>query len=99
MRITLLSDNAIRFEPSGGGMTIDAATPEQEYSAFHMIAVALAFCSFSVMHVWSEQAGLRSDDLTLEVAWTFADNPHRVGAYDLRFAWPSLPAKRLTAAE
>ncbi len=99
MKITLLSENSIRLEPIPGPMTIEAVSAEQSYSPFHMIAGALAYCTFSVLSAWAEHASLPAEDLTLEVAWEFADEPHRVGKYDVRFAWPSLPAKRLEAAK
>lgn len=99
MKITLLSENSIRLEPTGGPMTIEAITAEQSYSPFHMVAGGLAYCTFSVMYAWAEHAKLEASDLTLEVAWEFANDPHRVSRYDLRFAWPSLPAKRLEAAK
>ena len=63
------------------------------------MAAALAHCSLSVLFVWAENAKLQASDLTLEVAWTFADDPYRVDCYDVRFAWPSLPAGRLEAAK
>jgi uncharacterized OsmC-like protein len=99
MKLTLLSDNAIRLEPAGQFLTIESASPEQDFSPFHMMATALAHCSMSVMFVWAEHAKLQASDLTLEVGWTFADDPHRVDWYDVRFAWPSLPAGRLEAAK
>jgi uncharacterized OsmC-like protein len=99
MKIILLSDTAVRLEPTVGPMTIEALTVEQSYSPFHMLAGGLAYCTFSVMYAWAEHAKLPANDLTLEVAWEFVDDPHRVGRYDVRFAWPSLPAKRLEAAK
>jgi uncharacterized OsmC-like protein len=98
MKITLLSDDSIRLEPTTGPMTIEAPHAEQQYSPFHMMASGLAFCTFSVMHAWAEHAKLDATDLTLEVSWVFADDPHRVGSYDIRLRWPSLPEKRLDAA-
>lgn len=98
MKIILLNDNAIRLEPLAGPMTIEAPTAEQSYSPFHMMASGLAYCTFSVMYAWAESAKLNANDLTLEVSWEFVDDPHRVGSYDLRFNWPSLPEKRLEAA-
>jgi hypothetical protein len=35
----------------------------------------------------------------IDVAWTFADDPHRVGAFEMHFHWPSLSPKRLEAAK
>ena len=98
MKITLLSEESIRLEPTAGPMTIEAPTAEQSYSPFHMLASGLAYCTFSVMYAWAEHAGISADDLTLEVAWTFAEDPRRIDRYELRFNWPSLPARRLEAA-
>ena len=98
MKITLLSEDAIRLEPIPGQMTIEAPSAEQSFSPFHMVASGLAYCTFSVMYAWAENAGLDAGDLTFEVSWTFAQNPQRVSRYDMRFNWPSLPAPRLEAA-
>jgi uncharacterized OsmC-like protein len=80
-------------------MTIEAPTAEQSYSPFHMVAGGLAYCTFSVMYAWAEHAKLNAEDLVIDVSWTFADNPYRVGSFDVRFSWPSLPSKRLAAAK
>jgi uncharacterized OsmC-like protein len=99
MKLTLVSDEAVRLEPVPGMMTIEAVSAEQSYSPFHMVAGGLAYCTFSVMYAWAEHAKLTADDLVLDVSWTFGDDPHRVTHYDVRFTWPSLPAKRLDAAK
>ena len=98
MKITLLSEDSVRLEPVPGQMTIEAPTAEQSFSPFHMLASGLAYCTFSVMYAWAESAGLDAGDLTLEVSWTFAQNPQRIDRFDMRFHWPSLPARRLEAA-
>jgi uncharacterized OsmC-like protein len=98
MKIILLSDDAVRLEPVPGAMTIEAISAEQSYSPFHMLASALAVCTFSVMEAWATHASLAIDDLAVEVRWTFAEDPHRVDAIHLTFEWPSLPAKRYAAA-
>ncbi|MFN2566047.1 MAG: OsmC family protein [Gemmatimonadaceae bacterium] len=98
MKITLLSDDAIRLTPEPGPMTIEAQSAEQTYSPFHMLASSLATCTFSVMHSWATHADLQSDDLAIEVRWSFADDPQRVGEMSLVFEWPSLPERRLAAA-
>ena len=99
MKITLLSDAAIRLTPEPGPMTIEAQSIEQAYSPFHMLASSLATCTYSVMHSWATHADLQSDDLAIEVRWTFADDPQRVGTMTLTFEWPSLPERRLAAAK
>jgi uncharacterized OsmC-like protein len=98
MKITLLSEDAIRLEPIPGPLTIEAPSEELSYSPFHMLASALATCTFSVLHSWATHARIPADDLTLEVQWRFADDPHRVSDIGVIFDWPSLPASRLAAA-
>jgi uncharacterized OsmC-like protein len=99
MKITLLSDDAIRLEPTPGPMTIEAPSAEMTYSPFHMLASALASCTFSVMQSWATHKQLSVDDLTIEVQWIFADDPHRVSDFGVVFDWPSLPPDRLTTAK
>jgi uncharacterized OsmC-like protein len=99
MKLTLLSDESIRLEPVPGPMTIEAPTAEQSYSPFHMVAGGLAYCTFSVMYAWAQNAELNGEDLVIDVTWTFGGEPYRVVSYDLRFIWPSLPSKRLAAAK
>src|ERR1700716_2581686 len=99
MKITLLSDDAIRLEPVPGPLTIEASSPEMSYSPFHMLASGLATCTFSVLQSWATHAKRSGDDLTLEVQGRFTDDPHRVGDIGVIFDWPSLPANRLTAAK
>jgi uncharacterized OsmC-like protein len=99
MKLTLLSEDSIRLEPVEGPMNIEALTAEQSYTPFHMLGGGLAYCTFSVLASWASQAKLSADDLTIDVKWTFAEDPHRVGCMDVRFTWPSLPPNRLEAAK
>jgi uncharacterized OsmC-like protein len=99
VKITLLADDALRLEATDGVMTIEAATPDRSYSPFHMLASALAYCTFSVLHSWATHAKLDAADLAVEVRWAVAEDPHRVGRMDVRLAWPSLPAERRAAAQ
>ena len=98
MKITLLSDSSIRLEPIPGPMTIEAESADQQYSPFHMLASSLAFCTYSVLASWASNAKLDSTDIVVEVAWKFAEDPHRVGEMDMNVSWPSLPAARQAAA-
>lgn len=99
MKIILTSENSVRLVPDAGPMTIEAPSAEQQYSPFHMLGSSLAFCTFSVMYSWATHVKIPVDDLTLDVTWEFAEDPHRVGAITLSFDWPSLPEKRLNAAK
>ncbi|NUO38833.1 MAG: OsmC family protein [Gemmatimonadaceae bacterium] len=99
MKITLLGDDAIRLEPVPGALTIEAPSADASYSPFHMLGSSLASCTFSVLSSWATHARIPIDDLTIDVRWRFADDPHRVGDIDVSFKWPSLPANRQTAAK
>jgi uncharacterized OsmC-like protein len=99
MKITLLADDRVRYEVAPGPLSIDAPSAETAYSPFHMLGSSLAACTFSVLAAWAEHASIPIDDLVIEVAWTFAEKPHRVGELQLEFVWPSLPPSRLKAAE
>jgi len=99
VKLILLTEDSIRLEPIPGPMTIEAPTADRSYSPFHMVAGGLAYCTFSVMYAWAENAGINADDLIVDVSWKFADEPYRVGQYAIQFTWPSLPAKRLAAAK
>lgn len=98
MKITLTSDESIRLEPLPGKMTIEAQSEDQLYSPFHMLGSGLAFCTYSVLASWASNAKLRSDDIVIDVNWTFVDDPHRIGRIDMSIEWPSLPPQRQAAA-
>lgn len=99
MKITLLSDEAIRLEQTPGPLTIEAANADMSYSPFHMLGSSLAMCTMSVLHSWATHAKITADDLVIEVSWSFSEKPHRVGDIKLAFAWPSLPEGRREAAK
>ena len=99
MKITLLSDESIRLEPTTGQLTIEAESADYEYSPYQMLASGLAVCTFGVLQSWGSNAGVNADDLVIEVSWSFADNPHRVGSMELTYQWPSLPVDRQKVAQ
>jgi putative redox protein len=99
VKIVLLSEERVRLEGTAGPLSVEAESPERSYSPFHMVASGLATCVFSVLHSWASNADLSVDDLSIEVGWSFADSPHRVGEYELELIWPSLPPQRRVAAE
>ena len=99
MKITLLSDDAIRLEPTAGPLTIEAPSADVMYSPFQMLASGLASCTFSVLYSWATHADLSVNDLAIEVHWTFADDPHRMGDIRVMLDWPSLPTNRVAAAK
>ena len=98
MKITLTGEDGIRLEPLPGPMTIEAASADQLYSPFHMLASGLAFCTYSVLASWASNAKLDADDILIDVKWEFAEDPHRVGVIRMNVEWPSLPPEREKAA-
>ena len=100
MKILLTGDESIRLEPTPGPMTIEAPSADRQYSPFHMLASALAYCTFSVLYSWASHANLAVDDMQMDVSWRFStEEPKRVSGMSLTFKWPSLPPARLTAAK
>ncbi len=99
MKITLLSDESVRLEQTPGPLTVEAANADMSYSPFHMLGSALATCTMSVLHSWATHAKISADDLVIDVGWSFAEKPHRVGEMKLTFRWPSLPEGRREAAK
>jgi uncharacterized OsmC-like protein len=98
MRITLLGEHGIRLDPIPGPMTIEAQSPDQLYSPFHMLGSSVAFCTYSVLASWASSAEIEYGDIAIEVRWTFAEEPHRVGEIVMNIEWPSLPDARRSAA-
>lgn len=99
MKITLLSDERIRLEGATAPLSVESGSPEATYSPFHMLASSLATCVYSVLHSWGSNAKVEADDLQIEVGWDFAEDPYRVGTFDVELIWPSLPEGRRAAAE
>lgn len=99
MKILLVSEDRIRLEGKAGPMTIEADSPEMQYSPFHMLASSLATCTHSVLASWATNARLSVDDLAVEVGWSFVEEPHRVGSMQVHVDWASLPEARRAAAE
>lgn len=99
MRIVIESEESLRLEPGEAMLTIVAPSAEHSYSAFHMLASALATCTYAVLDSWAATAGIAADRLSIRVTWAFTDNPHRVGRMDLTFDWPELPPEREQAAK
>lgn len=99
MKITLTGDDSIRLEPMAGQLTIEAESADQVYSPYQMLGSSLAVCAFGVLQSWGSNVGISADDLVIDVSWSFAEKPHRVGSIELSFRWPSLPPERRATAE
>lgn len=99
LKITLTSEDSVRLEATPGPMTIEAPSADRSYSPFHMLGSSLAVCTHSILASWAAHAGIPTDDLVLDVAWEFAEDPHRMGEIRLALVWPTLPPARRATAE
>jgi uncharacterized OsmC-like protein len=99
MKIVLEGEDAILLSATEGMLTIEAESPEQSYSPFHMLGSSLAYCTFSVLYSWATNSDLDVGDLQIRVRWEFAEDPHRVGQIWTELMWPSLPENRRPAAQ
>jgi uncharacterized OsmC-like protein len=93
MKITLTGEESLRLEPASGPLTIEAPTPEVQYSPFHMLGGALGACTLSVLQSWATNKDLGVSDLKIDVSWSFLEGQHRLGSMKVRLLWPSLSAE------
>jgi uncharacterized OsmC-like protein len=93
MKINLTGEESLRIEPTTGMLTIEAESPTQGYSPFHMLGSALGMCTFSVLQSWASNKGVRVDDLRIDIDWSFAEGQHRVEKMNVNLEWPSLSAE------
>ena len=93
MKITLTGEESLRLEPTTGPLTIEAPSHDRGYSAFHMLASALATCTFSVLQSWGSNKDVHVDDLQIDITWKFVEGEHRLERMDVRLEWPSLSAE------
>jgi uncharacterized OsmC-like protein len=93
MKITLTGEESLRLEPTSGQLTIEARTPDVQYSPFHMLGSALGGCTLFVLQSWASNKNLGVDDLKVDVRWDFVEGEHRVGSMKVKLVWPSLSAE------
>jgi uncharacterized OsmC-like protein len=90
MKITLTGEESLRLEATSDQLTIEAPTPDLQYSPFHMLGSALGACTFSVLQSWASNKNIDSGDLKIDVSWSFFEGQHRVGSMKVRLTWPTL---------
>jgi uncharacterized OsmC-like protein len=93
MKITLTGEESLSLQATSGPLTIEAPTPDLQYSPFHMLGSALGGCTLFVLQSWASNKNLGVNDLTVDVSWDFVEGQHRVGAMKVTLVWPSLSAE------
>jgi len=93
MKITLTGEESLRIEPVAGQLTIEAESPDQSYSPFHMLGSAVGMCTFAVLQSWASNRSVPVDDLRIDVSWDFVAGEHRLAMMNVKLTWPSLSAE------
>jgi len=93
MKITLTGEESLRIEPVAGALTIEAESPDQGYSPFHMLGSALGMCTFAVLQSWASNKNVGLEDLRVDMSWDFVAGEHRLEGMKVKLTWPSLPAE------
>ena len=93
MKITLTGEESLRLEPTSSQLTIEAPTPDVQYSPFHMLGSALGGCTLFVLQSWASNKNVGINDLKVDVSWAFVEGQHRVGSMKVQLVWPSLSAE------
>lgn len=96
MRITVEGETALVVTAAGEGLEIEEEGGH--FGPLEMLAASLATCTVAVLASWGGNVGLEPDDLTVRLEWEYADDPYRVGRYDLQVRWPSVPEERRARA-
>jgi putative redox protein len=93
MQLAILGPQHIRLDTADGAD--DLAVQGGPFGPLQMLAASLALCTLSVVASYAETARLDIDGIAIEVVWSYADDPYRVGRYELTLHLPqSLPAAR-----
>lgn len=92
------SDLTLRnFEMPGFDVTVDEGE-DVHFSALQMFATSLGLCTASVLETYGRRFDAPTDDLSMRITWSYAEDPYRVDAVELSIDWPSLPDSRRKAA-
>ena len=92
MSLTLRSFAEPAFEILSG-------SPEQSLGAIEMFIVSLGLCTGSVLMTYGQTTSTAIDDLSIDLSWSYEQDPYRIGHIDVQIRWPSLSEARLRAAE
>jgi uncharacterized OsmC-like protein len=89
----MLGDTHIRLDTAAGGEGL--SIEGDDFGPLPMLATSLALCTASVIYAYAETAHLDVHGFAIEVRWDYAENPHRVGHFDLTLHLPErVPAAR-----
>lgn len=93
MQLVILSEEHLRLDTAvdGDGFSVEGGN----FGALQMLGASLALCTASVIHSYAETANLDIYGLSVEIRWEYAEEPHRVGSYQMTLHLPeSVPVAR-----
>lgn len=96
MDLHILADTHIRLDTASPdeGLVVDG-TP---FGPLQMLATSLALCTASTIQSYADTAKLDVAGLAIEVRWEYADDPYRVGTFEIVLHLPEhLPEARRRA--
>ena len=77
--------------PSGEQMCDESSEVGAAYpSSPELLMASLGSCIASVLIVYGRHHGFELEGLRVDLDWAMAENPHRIGAIDLRITLPAV---------
>ena len=100
MQITLHSDRHLTLHSfESPEFEVESQSPDAHFSALPMFATSLGLCTYSVIAEYARRFDAPTDDIEIEVSWSYVEDPYRIGEIDMNIRWPSLPESRHNAVE
>ena len=80
-------------------LEITAEKPVYELTALAMFVLSLARCTYSVLWVYGSRKDIDPETIEMTLSWDFNHDPTRFKTISMDILWPSLPEKKLKAAQ
>ncbi len=78
---------------------VSGEKPIFELTALAMFVLSLARCTYSVLWVYGGRTSSDPENIQMTMSWDFFHDPTRFKKISMDILWPSLPAKKLKAAQ
>lgn len=93
MRIVVRGETELEVSSRAEGLEI-REEGGGHFGPMEMLAASLGTCTVAVLATWAANLELEAAELAVAVRWEYAEEPYRVGAYELEVRWPSLSPER-----
>ena len=93
MELLILDEEHIRLDTAAGDR--DLAIEGGSFGPVQMLATSLALCTAAVVQTYAETAHLDVTGFIVDIRWSYADAPYRVGHYEVAlYLPPGVPTAR-----